>query len=45
MKFKKNIENNHEKISTDSKKKFLIYRKTDLNILNMKLLTNMLEHT
>ena len=28
----KNIESNHEKISTDSKKKFLTYRKMDVNI-------------
>ena len=32
MKFKKNIETNHEIISTHSKKKFLTYRKMDVNI-------------
>ena len=34
----KNIESDHEKISTDSKKKFLTYRKVDLNILKYKAL-------
>ena len=34
----KNIENNHEKISTDSKKKFLTYRKMDLNIFKYESL-------
>ena len=38
MKFKKNIENNHEKISTDSKKKFLTYRKMDVNIFKYEAL-------
>ena len=28
----KNIESNHEKISVDSKNKFLTYRKMDINI-------------
>ena len=28
----KNIESNHEKISVDSKKKFLTYRKMNVNI-------------
>ena len=39
----KNIENNHEKISADSKKKFLTYRKMDLNIFKYEALKNMLE--
>ena len=34
----KNIESNHEKISTDSKKKFLTYRKMDLNIFKYEAL-------
>ena len=40
----KNIENNHEKISVDSKKKFLTYRKMDVNIFKYEALKNMLEH-
>ena len=40
----KNIESNHEKISTDSKKKFLTYRKMDVNIFKYEALKNMLEH-
>ena len=39
----KNIESNHEKISTDSKKKFLTYRKMDVNIYKYEALKNMLE--
>ena len=39
----KNIENNHEKISTDSKKKFITYRKMDVNIFKYEALKNMLE--
>ena len=34
----KNIETNHEKISTDSKKKFLSYRKMDVNIFRYEAL-------
>ena len=34
----KNIESNHEKISTDSEKKFLTYRKMDLNIFKYEAL-------
>ena len=34
----KNIESNHEKISTDSKKKFLTYRKMDVNIFKYESL-------
>ena len=34
----KNIESNHEKISTDSKKKFLTYRKMALNIFKYEAL-------
>ena len=34
----KNIESNHEKISTDSKKKFLTYRKMDVNIFKYEAL-------
>ena len=34
----KNVENNHEKISTDSKKKFLTYRKMDVNIFKYEAL-------
>ena len=34
----KNIESNHEKISVDSKKKFLTYRKMDVNILKYEAL-------
>ena len=34
----KNIENNHEKISVDSKKKFLTYRKMDVNIFKYEVL-------
>ena len=34
----KNIENNHEKISTDSRKKFLTYRKMDVNIFKYEAL-------
>ena len=34
----KNIENNHEKISVDSKKKFLTYRKMDVNIFKYEAL-------
>ena len=34
----KNIETNHEKISTDSKKKFLTYRKMDVNIFKYEAL-------
>ena len=41
----KNIESNHEKISVDSKKKFLTYRKMDVNIFKYEALKNMLEHT
>ena len=44
MKFKKNIESNHEKISIDSRKKFLTYRKMDVNIFKYKALKNTLEH-
>ena len=40
----KNIKSNHEKISTDSKKKFLTYRKMDVNIFKYEALKNMLEH-
>ena len=36
----KNIENNHEKISVDSKKKFLTYRKMDVNIFKYEALKN-----
>ena len=39
----KNIENNHEKISVDSKKKFLTYRKMDVNIFKYEALKNTLE--
>ena len=39
----KNIESNHDKISTDSKKKFLTYRKLDVNIFKYEVLKNMLE--
>ena len=39
----KNIESNHEKISVDSKKKFLTYRKMDVNIFKYEALKNMLE--
>ena len=45
MKFKKNIESDHEKISTDSRKKFLTYRKMDLNISKYEALKNTWEHT
>ena len=38
MKFKKNIESNREKISVDSKKKFLTYRKMDVNIFKYEAL-------
>ena len=34
----KDIEDNHEKISTDSKKKFLTYRKMDVNIFKYEAL-------
>ena len=34
----KNIENNHEKISADSKKNFLTYRKMDVNIFKYEAL-------
>ena len=34
----KNIESNHEKVSTDSKKKFLTYRKMDVNIFKYEAL-------
>ena len=34
----KNIENNHKQISTDSKKKFLAYRKMDVNIFKYEAL-------
>ena len=34
----KNIESNHEKISVDSKKKFLTYRKMDVNIFRYEAL-------
>ena len=34
----KNIESNHEKISIDSKKKFLTYRKMDVNIFKYEAL-------
>ena len=34
----KNVENNHEKKSTDSKKKFLTYRKMDVNIFKYEVL-------
>ena len=34
----KNIETNHEKIFTDSKKKFLTYRKMDVNIFKYEAL-------
>ena len=34
----KNIESNHEKISVDSKKKFLTYRKMDINIFKYEAL-------
>ena len=34
----KNIESNHEKISTDSKKEFLTYRKMDVNIFKYEAL-------
>ena len=34
----KNIESNHEKICTDSEKKFLTYRKMDLNIFKYEAL-------
>ena len=40
---KKNIESNHEKISTDSRKKFLTYRKMDVNNFKYEALKNMLE--
>ena len=40
----KNIESNHEKISTDSKKKFLTYRKMDVNIFKYEVLKNTCEH-
>ena len=36
--FQKNIESNHEKISIDSKKKFLTYRKMDVNIFKYESL-------
>ena len=36
----KNIDNNHEKISIDSKKKFLTYRKMDVNIFKYEALKN-----
>ena len=36
----KNIESNHEKISIDSRKKFLTYRKMDLNIFKYEALKN-----
>ena len=39
----KNIESNHEKISVDSKKKFLTYRKMDVNIFKYEALKNLLE--
>ena len=41
----KNIESNHEKISIDSKKKFLTYRKMDVNIFKYEALKNTLEHS
>ena len=41
----KKIESNHEKISVDSKKKFLIYRKMDVNIFKYEALKNTWEHT
>ena len=41
----KNIENSHEKISVDSKKKFLTCRKMDVNIFKYEALKNTLEHT
>ena len=40
----KNIETNHEKISTDSKKKFLTYTKIDVNIFKYEALKNTWEH-
>ena len=40
----KNIESNHEKISIDSRKKFLTYRKMDVNIFKYEALKNTLEH-
>ena len=39
----KYIENNHKQISTDSKKKFLTYRKMDVNIFKYEALKNMLD--
>ena len=39
----KNIENNHEKISVDSKKKFLTYKKMNVNIFKYEALKKMLE--
>ena len=44
MKFKKNIESNHEKISIDSRKKSLTYRKMNLNIFKYEALKNTWEH-
>ena len=41
----KNFERNHEKISVDSKKKFLTYRKMDVNIFKYEALKNTWEHT
>ena len=39
----KNIESNHEKISVDSKKKFLTYRKMDVNIFKYEALKKRME--
>ena len=39
----KNIENNHEKISVNSKNKFLTYRKMDLNIFKYEALKKHIE--
>ena len=41
----RNIESNHEKISIHSKKKFLTYRKMDVNISKYESLKNTWEHT
>ena len=38
MKFKKILKANHEKISIDSKKKFLTYRKMDINLFKYEAL-------
>ena len=43
VEIQKYIENNHKQISTDSKKKFLTYRKMDVNIFKYEALKNMLE--